>query len=352
MPLPPLVGHDHLRAQLDEQVRRGTLASSLLLTGPAGVGKQRVALWLAQRLLCAEANAPCGACQACRYAEGMVHPDLTWIFPRPRLKDATDVALEDVAQDFAEAAAARCEAGLYARPDGSEGIYVYATRLLVQRASRTPALARRKVFVVGEADRMVPQASSQEAANAFLKLLEEPPADTTLILTSSEPGALLPTIRSRTIEVRVRPVSDDAVRAFLATPAAAPLAKAGKPDALVALARGSIGSLLAAADRAKARDRAAAFLAVAEGDANRRYRVAYAQGSTKARGAFSDALDALTELLHERARDAATVGNLRGAAAFARAVPIVETAKRDAERNAVPQLIAFDLMTRLAEVLQ
>ena len=66
----------------------------------------------------------------------------------------------------------RMEAGgLYARPDGTAGIFVYAARLLVHRASLTPSLARRKVFIVGDAERMVPQASSQEAANAFLKLL-------------------------------------------------------------------------------------------------------------------------------------------------------------------------------------
>ena len=57
--------------------------------------------------------------------------------------------------------------------------------------------------MIGDAERMVAQEGSDQAANAFLKLLEEPPADTTLILTSSEPGALLPTIRSRSVSVRV-----------------------------------------------------------------------------------------------------------------------------------------------------
>jgi DNA polymerase-3 subunit delta' len=222
----------------------------------------------------------------------------------------------------------------------------------VQRATLTPSLAKRKVFVVGEADRMVPQASNQEAANAFLKLLEEPPADTTVILTSSEPGALLPTIRSRVIEVRARPLDDESMRAFLALPAAESLVK-GKPiDELVRLAHGAPGALLDADAKSAALARARALLDTVSRKRDNMYRVAYAQGSTKARGAFTDMLDALTELLHERARAAAESGDEAGAGAGARAVMMVEQAKRDAERNLVPQLATFRLMTQLAETLQ
>src|SRR6185312_2271062 len=96
-----------------------------------------------------------------------------------------------------------------------EGIYVATVRSLVQHAAKTPAMGRRKVLIVGDAERMVPQEGSDAAANAFLKLLEEPPADTTIVLTSSEPGSLLPTIRSRVVSMRVPPVSEQAVRAFL-----------------------------------------------------------------------------------------------------------------------------------------
>src|SRR3712207_9415645 len=63
---------------------------------------------------------------------------------------------------------------------------------------------------------MVPQESSPEAANAFLKLLEEPPADTVLILTSSNPGALLPTIRSRVLPVRLLRLPAPEAAGFLA----------------------------------------------------------------------------------------------------------------------------------------
>src|SRR5690606_27337173 len=61
----------------------------------------------------------------------------------------------------------------------------------------------------------VPQESSPEAANAFLKLLEEPPAYATLVLTTSQPGALLPTILSRVLPLRLAPLAADEVLDFL-----------------------------------------------------------------------------------------------------------------------------------------
>ena len=351
VPLTPLIGHSALRARLDEQVRRGTLASSILFTGPAGIGKQRLALWLAQRLLCEADNAPCGTCQHCRYSLEGTHPDQHWIFPRPNLKDP-DTPPEDVAADYGEAIAERiAEGGLYARPDGSAGMFRYTTRMLVSYSTRAPALARRKVFVVGDAERMVPQAASQEAANAFLKLLEEPAANTTIILTSSESGALLPTIRSRVIAVRVRPLGAAEMREFLALPAAAPLLKQGTTDELISLARGAPGALVDAEPRAAARVRAGALLNAATRSRDKIYRVAYAQGASGARGGFSDALDALSELLHEQTRQATDVGDGTMAAAGARAMLLVENAKRDAERNATPQLVAFRLLTKLSETL-
>ena len=194
----PLYGHRALRGRLRDSADRGRLPASILLHGPRGVGKQRLALWLGQLLVCrADGARPCGACQDCRYGEVLVHPDLQWYFPRPRLREV-DASPDSVRDDYREAIAERVERhGLYPPADGSEAIYVAAVRALLRQAVMSPAMSRRKVFVVGDAERMVPQEGAEAAANAFLKLLEEPPADTTLILTSSEPGALLPTIGCR-----------------------------------------------------------------------------------------------------------------------------------------------------------
>src|SRR5213593_4807518 len=158
MPIVPLLGHEELRSRLQDAAKRGTLPSSLLLQGPRGVGKQRLALWLGQLLLCEHpSRAPCGECQGCRFSLELKHPDLHWYFPRPRPKDS-DPDLEDVRQDYAEAIAERAQyGGLYAPPSGSEGIYVATVRAIVQQAVLSPAIARRKVFIIGDAERMVPQ---------------------------------------------------------------------------------------------------------------------------------------------------------------------------------------------------
>ena len=103
MPIIPLYGHDELRARLLPRIVAGTLPQSLLLHGPAGVGKQRLALWMAQALLCTSDAPPCGKCRECRYALDLTHPDLTWVFPRPRPKGGDDDP-DDIAEDLARPA--------------------------------------------------------------------------------------------------------------------------------------------------------------------------------------------------------------------------------------------------------
>jgi DNA polymerase-3 subunit delta' len=348
VPLIPLHGHDALRARLAEQADRGALPASLLFQGPPGVGKQRLALWLGGRLLCEAADRPCGTCQHCKYVAELQHPDLRWVFPRPKLK-GTDQTLEEVQEEYEGAVRERVEArGLYARPDGAAGIYPYVTRLLVHLASRSPAMARRKVLVIGDAERMVPQASSPEAANALLKLLEEPPADTTLILTSSEPGSLLPTIRSRVVAFRVAPVAEAPMRQFLADEAASGVLPNEPADVLLRLAGGAPGALIGTDDSEAAVARARQLLAAADAGAEHALRAAFTSGSAKARGKFTDVLDALTVLLHERARDAAERGDELRAVRAARAIPEVEDAKRAAEGNVNPQLVTARLLGVLA----
>ena len=352
VPIVPLFGHDALRRRLLAASRAGRLPSSLLLHGPAGVGKQRLALWLARALLCEAADPPCGICQGCRYADELSHPDLHWIFPRPRLKDS-DPSLEEVRADHTDAIAERVAShGLYARPSGTEGIFVSAVRSIVHRSGISPALGRRKVFIVGDAERMVPQEGADMAANAFLKLLEEPPADTTLIVTSSEPGALLPTIRSRVVAVRVPSLPDPDVLSFLAHPtvrAALDGASVPKSDPDRAqFADGAPGALLSGDDRLQARETATRLLAAAEsGDRAVALRISFAQGATKARGRFSDTLEALASLLHTRARASAERGDSRSAVAAARSVESVQRALEQAAGNVSPNLITASLLSEL-----
>jgi DNA polymerase III subunit delta' len=202
---------------------------------------------------------------------------------------------------------------------------------------------------------MVAQEGAEYAANAFLKLLEEPPADTTIILTSSEPGALLPTVRSRVVSVRVAPITESEVREFLANPDVASrisVSGAQGVDELVQLAGGAPGRLIGSAPWTAALAQAKRIFDAAAGpDRGQRMRVALSQGATGARGRFSDTLDALTVVLHERSREAVRRGNAASARGAARAVELVEEAKELAGGNVNPQLLTASLLHRIAPLV-
>src|SRR2546426_12820085 len=114
-----------------------------------------------------------------------------------------DKQVDLVADALAEEMAARREQPLYGPPAGLASHPVASVRLLLRRLALTPAMGKRKVFIVGDAERLIPQLGTEVAANALLKALEEPPADSVIIITAADPNALLPTIVSRVVLVRM-----------------------------------------------------------------------------------------------------------------------------------------------------
>jgi DNA polymerase-3 subunit delta' len=302
--MPPLVGHEEVRQRLAEAWRNGKLPQVLLIEGPTGVGRQRLALWLGQLLLCEAPSAePCGKCRACRRVLELSHPDLHWLvpIPRPKAGDA-DKQVDEAAEAVAQVLGERRQQPLYGPADGLASHGIASVRLLQRRASLTSVEGGPRVFVVGHAERLVPQESSPEAANALLKLLEEPPAGAFFLLTTTDAGRLLPTIRSRVVPVRLGRLTDEQVSGFLAAhleprPAAAELAERARG------AEGSIGAAIAASDQGAKAYRAATELleAALEGGAVMAER-ALKQGPFAARGEFTAMLDALDEALGEAAR--------------------------------------------------
>ena len=355
MPILPLYGHHALRERLRKTVLRGALPSSLLLQGPHGVGKQRLALWLAQLLVCTgSGERPCDACVSCRYARALAHPDVRWFFPRLRLSDG-DASVENILADYADAMVEREKAGgIYPPSSGLEGIFVGAIHAVVQLASLAPALGARTVFVLGDAERMVPQEGAEFAANALLKLLEEPRQDTTIILTSSEPGSLLPTIRSRVVSVRVPLLTDADAQHFLEDPVVQAALDAhgvpGKTADRVRAAGGAPGTLFGAAAVGEAAAAAARLLQSAGAEREEQARAVLAMGGAGARGFFTDVLDALAVMLLARQRASLAQGNDRAAISAARAIGMVEEARTHAAGNVNPQLLGAALLRHLKEV--
>ena len=120
MPLHPLTGHAEARHRLAQAVRTDRLPQVMVISGPAGVGKQRLALWLAQLVMCQEKDLePCGRCRPCRLVENLGHPDLHWLVPIPRPKAADpDKAVDEAGQAIAEVMDERRVSPLYGPPDG------------------------------------------------------------------------------------------------------------------------------------------------------------------------------------------------------------------------------------------
>src|SRR5438876_396639 len=233
MPIPPLYGHEGIRYRLAGAIASGRLPQALLFEGPPGVGKQRLALWLAQAMVCEGTGEPqglpdsrgkgetgkgepCGKCQPCKLVLNLSHPDVHWFVPLESSKKGGDAdkQVELVEEALAEEMAARRQRPLYQPPSGLASHGIAAVRLVLRRLALTPALGHRKVFVIGDAERLVPQTGAEAAANALLKALEEPPADTVFVLTSSDPNALLPTSQSRVVRIRVARNADSIVAVF------------------------------------------------------------------------------------------------------------------------------------------
>ena len=195
-------------ADLQQRRLQGRLAHALLLSGPAGIGKQLLAERFAQSLLCAEPQAdgkPCGQCHACSLYAAGTHPDLFRISPE---EDSKNIRIDQI-------------------------------RNLIEGISLSSHYGRYKVVILNPADAM-----NIAAANALLKTLEEPPANTVLLLITNRPSFLPATIRSRCQSLRLTLPPSDEAEAWLA-------ARLDNPEAAPVLLALAGGAPLAALEQAE-----------------------------------------------------------------------------------------------------
>jgi DNA polymerase-3 subunit delta' len=170
-----LLGQPFATRVLASALQSGRPASAYLFSGPSGCGKKTAAMALASALFCLEApGLGCGNCSSCRRVAGNKHPDYFVV-----------------------------------EPQGSS-LKVEQVRDLLKEASMRPFEAPRRVMVLDQAELL-----SMEAANALLKVLEEPNAALVFVLVTTRIAKILPTIASRCQALRFGPLPDKVLRGLL-----------------------------------------------------------------------------------------------------------------------------------------
>jgi DNA polymerase-3 subunit delta' len=334
-----LVGHRTTLGLISRALDAGTLPPTLIFGGPDGIGKRQAAIALAQTLNCLNPVKPapwadgsrsplavdaCGECSPCRRIAKGQHPDVTIVEP----SETGTIKIDEV-------------------------------RKVIYETGFKPFEARKRVSIFDAAE-----AINDDGQNALLKTLEEPPASSVIVLVTSQPGALLPTVRSRCPTVRFSPLSPHDVASWLM--ATKGLSETKARD-IAAVVRGSLAAAASVADDGVGSFRAGAqrtLELVADARDVRDRLAATASIVGKGKGTGASEREALSEHLHAMAallRDLGVLATRADAGAVTnvdlrqalealspsfdpdrtlRAFEAVDSALGALERNASPKTVA------------
>lgn len=184
------IGHPRAVTSLRRDLSERGASHAYLFVGTPGIGRATLARELAQALNCETAggDAPCGECRACERIASARHADVETLSPR----SACDISEHDHTRDT------------------TSSLRICQVRRVERTLRSAPYEGRTRVIIVDPADALTP-----EAANAFLKTLEEPPPNAVIILIATSAEALLPTVRSRCRTIALQAVPESALRAAL-----------------------------------------------------------------------------------------------------------------------------------------
>ena len=196
-----IIGHDRQIEHLRNAMRNRRVAHAYLFLGKEGIGKKLVALNLAKTLNCPRGSEePCDECRSCLKVNHLNHPDVLLVEPH------------------------------------GQWIRIDQIRDLQRELSHRPYEGKRRVCILTGADRM-----RQEAANALLRILEEPPLHTVLILLAANLDFILPTITSRCQRITFNPLPSERIAEVVRSKLAL---KREEAHILASLADGSLGKAL------------------------------------------------------------------------------------------------------------
>ncbi|MCR5213118.1 MAG: DNA polymerase III subunit delta' [Eubacterium sp.] len=171
-----IIGHEDIISRFRSSIEQGRVSHAYIIAGQKDSGRLTLANAFAKTLQCQEGGTEsCGHCKSCLQAESMNHPDIDYI-----THEGDHISVNDVRNQ------------------------------LNAEISKRPYSSKYRIFIMKEAERM-----TEEAQNALLKTIEEPPEYGIIILITTKPELLLPTIRSRCITFITKPVKEKDIREYL-----------------------------------------------------------------------------------------------------------------------------------------
>ncbi|MFQ6607664.1 MAG: ATP-binding protein [Fidelibacterota bacterium] len=216
-----LIGQEKIWERLLAAYESNHIAGAYLFHGSAGVGKEGMAIRFAALLNCtADGYYPCGNCSSCVKFNSLQHPNLTLIYPLPKDKeinkgDSPLKALKDetIAAVVEQIKLKSNDPYIKVRLPRSNTILINSIREVREKIYLKAIEVGRKVVLIFDADLLMTGEGS--SANALLKILEEPPPDSTFILTTDYPERLVETISSRCQQVFFPPVPVAVIEDYL-----------------------------------------------------------------------------------------------------------------------------------------
>lgn len=205
--LKEILGHGPIKEHFFNAVITGNISHAYILSDEAGMGKKSLANAFALALLCEKGQAdPCRQCHACKQVMSGNHPDLIYVTH----EKPASIGVDDVRRQI------------------NDTIQV------------KPYSSAHKIYIVDEAEKMTVQAQ-----NALLKTIEEPPAYAVILLLTTNAEAFLPTILSRCVQLKLKPLKDGEVKDYLVSRMSVEMSQA---EIYTAFARGNLGKAIHLAD--------------------------------------------------------------------------------------------------------
>ncbi|HOQ80379.1 MAG TPA: DNA polymerase III subunit delta' [Candidatus Cloacimonadota bacterium] len=213
--LKKVVGQSLAIRILENSLKNNTVSQAYLFHGPEGCGKIFTAYIFAMAINCFSKNErkPCGTCISCRKFLQFSHPDIMFLFPIPNFEMTSNGEIKSQANQT------EYQKYIQAKIDhpwndykftGNTEIRIDQIRMIQQKLITTPYEAEKKVIVIENIEKM-----NNQAANAFLKTLEEPSENTVIIMTTKTINSLLQTIISRCQRIEFHPIKSTKIEIYL-----------------------------------------------------------------------------------------------------------------------------------------